>query len=469
MNKKLFMILVGIFLFFYSLNYLTPLSFGDDYVYSFIWQGHSEYEPLTEDAVRISSWHDLFVSQWLHYFTWSGRTVNHTLAQFFLWVGKDIFNIFNALISILLVAEIYWYAHKGNISLQFKPGIFCFIFFSLWAFTPGFSPVFFWLDGACNYLWTTVLLLGFLMPYVKKYYFWNMKVANNSWFKYIMLFLGILAGWTNENSICWIIMILFLFAYTNRKKQGMEHWIYTGLVGLIIGYVLLMFAPGNIVRLHAEVGVNSEWLNQKLLEDNFIMMMAVFLFQFLLWYFCIRTLLFFRHNQNLMHGIQSEILLAKIHCIVSFCMSAIMLFSPNFPLRSAFPGTVQLIIAACILIHIQEEHMINIIYANARKLLYYVAIVYFLITSMASFYGFYSYHIQINELLSFIKSTKEKNITVPSLTGAGESINNASGLHLIHYNLSEDENDWRNVAFSRYYGLKGIRMIKEKQERKLKP
>ena len=28
--------------------------------------------------------------------------------------------------------------------------------------------------------------------------------------------------------------------------------------------------------------------------------------------------------------------------------------------------------------------------------------------------------------------------------------------------MSEDENDWRNVAFARYYGLKGIRMIEKK-------
>ncbi len=111
-NKNI--VLFGVFfLFFYYLNVLTPICFGDDYVYSFIWQGHSEFEPLSENAVRVSSFRDIFISQWSHYLTWSGRVVSHVIVQFFLWVGKDIFNIFNALISILLIIEMYWCANKN--------------------------------------------------------------------------------------------------------------------------------------------------------------------------------------------------------------------------------------------------------------------------------------------------------------------------------------------------------------------
>ena len=151
------------------------MAFGDDYVYSFIWQGHSEFEPLTETAARVSSLHDLFVSQLSHYLTWSGRTVSHTIAQFFLWMGKDVFNYFNALISVLLIAEIYWCANKGTVTIDFKPRRLCWILFALWAFTPGFSPVFFWLCGSCNYLWTAVLLLAFLLPFIHKYYLYEEK------------------------------------------------------------------------------------------------------------------------------------------------------------------------------------------------------------------------------------------------------------------------------------------------------
>ena len=64
--------------------------------------------PLTEDAVRVSSLKDLFKSQISHYYTWSGRAVSHIIAQLYLWLGKGVFNFFNAFVSVLLIVEIYW-------------------------------------------------------------------------------------------------------------------------------------------------------------------------------------------------------------------------------------------------------------------------------------------------------------------------------------------------------------------------
>ena len=84
--------LLIIFVFLYVLNYLTPLGFGDDYLYSFIWQGNAMNDPLSANAARVSSFSDLLASQWSHYLTWGGRSVAHTLAQLFLWKGKGIFN-----------------------------------------------------------------------------------------------------------------------------------------------------------------------------------------------------------------------------------------------------------------------------------------------------------------------------------------------------------------------------------------
>ena len=91
MNKKAIIAIVSIYLFLYLLNYLHPMAFGDDYLYSFIWQGQAMNIPISENAVRISSLDDLLQSQRLHYLTWGGRTLAHSIAQFFLWMGKDIF------------------------------------------------------------------------------------------------------------------------------------------------------------------------------------------------------------------------------------------------------------------------------------------------------------------------------------------------------------------------------------------
>ena len=149
MKKKFCFVLF--FIFFYILNAFTPICFGDDYVYSFVWEGHSMFVPMSEHARRLSSFHDLLLSQWSHYLTGNGRAVSHTIAQFFLWMGKDVFNVFNALISVLLIMEIYWCANKGTVTFDFKISRLVFIFFALWAFTPSFPSVFLWLSGACNY------------------------------------------------------------------------------------------------------------------------------------------------------------------------------------------------------------------------------------------------------------------------------------------------------------------------------
>lgn len=459
MKSKGIVVFICIYLFLYGLNYLTPMSFGDDYVYSFIWQGHSLYLPLTDDASRISSWHDLFISQLSHYLTWSGRTVNHTLAQFFLWAGKDVFNFFNAFAGTILVAEIYWCIHKGEVTLNFKSGMLCWAFFVIWSFTPGFSPVFFWLDGACNYLWTTIILLAFIMPYIHKYYYLSEKIERQASFSMVMFFGGLFVGWTNENSICWIILVLVFFLIVCKKRGEAEGWMYAGITGLIIGYSLLMLAPGNTVRLYAEQN-GFDWLSLPAIKERVKTLLMVFLLQFLLWYFCLRSLFSLNaFNQN--DDFKKRILMTKIHCIVAFGMSVIMIISPGFPPRSGFPGTIQLVIAAGILLSLQKDYGFSLLEASTKKFLTCIGVVYFIMTSVITLHGFYKTHLQMNELISSIQNMpneeKKDILVIQPLKMASKKEEYMSGYHLLSYELSEDENDWKNVSFARYYGVKGIR------------
>lgn len=465
MNKKAVLAFLGIYLFLFVLNYLHPMSFGDDYLYSFVWQGKAMFIPLPEDAARLSSWHDLFVSQWSHYLTWSGRTVAHVLAQFFLWAGKDIFNIFNALAGVVLVAEIYWCMNKGHVSLVFDAGAVCWVFFVLWAFTPGFSPVFLWLTAACNYLWTNIILLGFLLPYIKKYYSFYKKNEKADIFAGMMFLSGVLAGWTNENSVCWVILILITFLYVFRKRKGLEKWMYTGLIGLLIGYGLLMFAPGNMERFRAEHG--TEWTLLKSLPENINMFIMVFFFQLLLWYYIFRSVYSLKQKGLIKSIIKKEIIFVEVLCISAFGMSATMLFSPIYPPRSSFPGTVLLIIAAGILLRIQKEFGIILMQENARKFLFCVGIVYFAMTSTVTLYHFYNFHAYIQDFNAFVLQHKDSGgdiISVKPLPNSERKAEIMSGYHIPGFELSEDENSWINVAFARYYGIKGIRVLKENKE-----
>ena len=436
--------------------------FGDDYVYSFIWEGHSLYEPLSNNAVRISSWKDLFDSQWLHYHTWSGRTVNHTLAQFFLWKGKSVFNLCNALAGVLLVAEIYWCINKGVVTKKIGVGLLFWIFFLLWSFTPAFGTVFLWLDGACNYLWPAVLLTGFSIPYIKKYYSFPLKGKNSKGVRLAMFLFGLVAGWTNENTVCWIILVLFLFIFTHRKKEGMESWLYYGFVGLMTGYMLLMFAPGNMVRLYAEQNGNN-WLTWERIKGQFSLFGFIFCyFQVFLWYFTLRSLYSLRKRDKENNELEKEVLLVKGLSVVAFGMTAIMVFSPGFPPRSGFPGTVCLIIVTGILLRVQNEYGISLIQDKAKKFLVYMSVIYFGMTTAVAFKHYYEMHLYAEDVVASARQMEAKDcvLTISPFKEPSLAEHVMSAYHVTGLGITEDEKDWKNVAFTKYYGIKGIRVLK---------
>ena len=95
-KRKNAIVILAMFLFLFSLNSLMPLAFGDDYLYSFVWQGNPMFVPLSDEAKKIASLSDLFISQLSFYYTWSGRIINNTISQLFAWAGKDVFNVLNS-------------------------------------------------------------------------------------------------------------------------------------------------------------------------------------------------------------------------------------------------------------------------------------------------------------------------------------------------------------------------------------
>ena len=465
MSKKSLLVFAGIFLFLLLLNYLTPMSFGDDYVYSFMWQGKSISEPLPPDAVRVSSWKDLFASQWLHYFTWGGRAVTHVLIQFFLWMGKNVFNYFNACVCTFLVIEIYYCIYRGKLRSNFEAKKVFLTFVALWAFTPAFSQVFFWIGGSLNYVWTTVYLLFFLIPYIRKYYHPDDNIFKSRFSYFGMFLIGILAGWSNENTICWIILLLCLFLFSKRQDLDFnkETWLYTGLAGLVTGYGLLMLSPGNANRFYLDYG-QASFITRPIFIEHCKMAGLILIFHVVMWYFCIRSFFSLKKMNIEMPLIRKEITLAKCFCFLSFSMCAIMFFSPEFPPRSAFQSTVFLILASGVLLRLQEEYKITLIKDIAKKFLIYAGSCYFVATAAVTVYSFYNTRVQYQALLDTVKQAqiqqKDEIITVKPF----EELKDVffwSGMHTITYVLSEDVNSWSNVAFSRYYGIKGIRVIKD--------
>lgn len=459
-SKNTLIVFLAIYLFLYLLNYFTPMSFGDDYLYSFIWQGQPMNVPLPEDAVRVSSWHDLLASQWSHYMTWGGRTVAHVIAQFFLWIGKDVFNFFNALMGVVLIAEIYWCIYKGNITADIQPKAVFWIFFCLWAFSPGFAPIFFWLTGACNYLWTSVILLGFLIPYLRKYYcLQGETVKQTTMFSLGMFCYGIITGWTNENTVCWVILVLGAFLFMFKKCNSSEKWMYSGLAGLMIGYALLIFSPGNFRRMLVEKEVNN-LLTTQLMTEQLGILFTILLFQFILWYFVLCSRRKLKRIALQEQKVKKEVILLTVLCVMAFAMSAIMVFSPRFPPRSGFFGTVLLVFASGIILRIQKEFGIALLQDGAKQFLSCIGIIFFVISAVVTLRHYYITHGQMQEFLTSLpQMPSNRVVSIKPFRKADSLEERMSGFHLLYYDLAADENNPSNTAFARYYRIKGIRMI----------
>lgn len=232
-------ILLSAFALLLVLNSQTPL-YKDDYSYSYTFA-------VKENKFRITTLKELIDSQVNHYKVMNGRIVPHTLAQAFLMTDKAVFNILNSAAFTMLVFLIYYHATKGNKNKS--PALLAAAFASLFLLTPRFGESFLWLTGACNYLWGMLLILVYLVPLTSR--FASDQPSRNTPFAAIGLFLlGFICAITGENTVAALIVMSALFTlYFLLKNKRLDLSLLFGLVGNIGGFLVLLLAPGQSVRL----------------------------------------------------------------------------------------------------------------------------------------------------------------------------------------------------------------------------
>jgi hypothetical protein len=232
--KRIFfcLIILAMLVVMYLLNKHTTL-IVDDYGYSY------------SMGKRTQSVYDIILNQYRHYFHWGGRSVVHFLAQYFLMFEKSLFNVANTLAYVAMVLAIYFHMLGKR---KLVPSLLVIINFVFWAFMPMFGQVFLWVDGACNYLWGPLLVFAYLLPFRFQLEQEDNICAHKA-LAVLFGFLGIIAGWTNENlgvTIVWFIMLFILSMYLLRGK--VYFWSVCAAIGTTIGATLLIAAPGNYVR-----------------------------------------------------------------------------------------------------------------------------------------------------------------------------------------------------------------------------
>lgn len=453
--RRSWLILLGVFLLMWTLNSLCYRFYGDDYIYSFVWEGHAMGVPLSEHARRIQSFGDIFYSLKLHYMTWGGRMVAHFFAMFFLWVGKGWFNVVNAGMVVLLLLAMQWIAMGGKVTMCLSPFITALSFFCVWTFNMNFGGTMLWVAGACNYLWTSVFLLLFLIPYVR-HYLTNGQVEYPYWFGPLWLVLGILAGNSNENTICWIGLSGGLYLLYAWKKKTLSAWMLWGLVGLGIGYFALMLAPGNVVRLHEDYGYHRPLAYMD--EDHLGVLWIAFMLQSVLWFYIFKV---WRRRGRLLRGgvDQKYFRLVVWFATTGILFDLIMLFSPLLPGRSLFPQQVFLIISVLLISAQGEVHHTPVLQKSAFRMLCCLAVLYMAITGLANLIMYGQQYQYMRGIYAEAESLRGRGqmLVISSPPPATDRWwMPISGMHAVGINLSNDDGNWRNVAFARYFDLKGV-------------
>jgi hypothetical protein len=236
-QRNIILASVLLFIGIYALNYYFPIIL-DDWTYS-----------MNARGTKITGLSEILEYQYLHYFNWGGRSVVHAIAQIMLASGVFWGDVVNSIGYITLVLIIYYIANKGNES---NLSLFIGINLLTWFLVPALVENILWITGSANYLWGTLLILSFLSFYCAAFLSGKYK---DGWMKRIgVFFLGVLAGWTNENmSVAMIFFLICLILLTKKENKAIPKWMIFGLAGAIIGCAFMLLAPGNYVRNKVEV------------------------------------------------------------------------------------------------------------------------------------------------------------------------------------------------------------------------
>ena len=260
-NKKIYIPIIILFIFIglalYAINSGYMMA-PDEYNYSNI--------AWTEN--RLSSISDIITSQISMYKQWTGRIPVHTIIQTILYLGTWLYQIINPIIFIVFILLI------TNIIFK-KPTYFKTILalFLICFLTKGLGEKYIWLSGSVNYLWTTTAML------IVIYFYYKIFEKDEKLEKYqipLLFIFSFLAGWSQENVAFVLGSYIIVIGLSNLKKfknysTKEKATIITSIVLFGLGAILLIFAPGNFVRMGTnETGLQIENIIARFIEIKYL-------------------------------------------------------------------------------------------------------------------------------------------------------------------------------------------------------
>lgn len=442
LRKILFVSVVLVsFVLIYVLNVLQPI-FGDDWVYS-----------MSGEGSRLENFGQLLRYQYNHYFVWGGRIVVHVIAQLLLWAGISLGDLLNSMAYVAFTLAIYYLVKDRN--QKYNISLLIIINLLHWLLQPAFAQTFLWITGSANYLWGTLIIITFIIPF-KRFVF--DPVSKDGISKSILFFLwGILAGWTNENmAVALVFMLFVLLCYFKIQKKILPKWTVAGFAGVIVGAVILIAAPGNYLR-YEDFG-DEHRLGLMTFVRQFAGSVAGFYYYALpLAFIFLLTFAMYRTCGKKVDR-QGVNFLAILFFMGSVVAALAMTAAPFFPGRAAFGLNTLLIVGIGILYaHLDFKQVLV-------KRIAYISVIFALMFFAAEYYRGYRElshaHAVLAKRIEFLEDQKqkgEKNIVFKDEILKSET-------RFFHYwELPQDSTDWHNRMFSNYHGIETVIVVHENE------
>lgn len=404
--------------------------------------------------VRVSSFNDILVSQYNHYMQWGGgRTVVHIIAQVLIWIGPFWHDLLNSIVLVGLLFLMYRisnYTNKTNITVFIITAVL------FWFLQPGFAATMFWITGSANYLWGgTMIILLFVYPY---YTYYVKGQSRDGIIKMLgFLFFGVIAGWSNENmSIALIFFIIALFIILRKQDKDIPKWAVFGLVGVIIGSLFMLLAPGNYLRYESAM-INLNLQRESLFSLDVLMPRV----SFMSWLYLKRVfilclpcliLIHFYKKQKWDSEKKKTFIIAVLFLVSAHVAFISMLASPGFPNRALFGIIVFIIIAIGII-------FANMSFQTVKAHAIILLILFASIIGSGIDYGIkYKTVGLISETLKereqIIKEGKEKGQTDFVFTNGLKIRSRYS-----YTECTDDPHFWVNILYQNYYGINSVKVI----------
>lgn len=432
-SKTIYALITLVYIIMFAFNRLTPFLVDDfSYLYSYA------------DGKRITSIGQIFPSMLKHYYTMNGRLVIHGIVQFMLMLPPIVFDLLNAGIFCLLCWTVYEYTWKIH-HKEHNAFLFLAIVGSIWAFVPQFGQVFLWLDGACNYMWSTTLLLLYVRPVLtdwphrKKYLFWAFYIIT-----------GFIMGGLLE-TVSFAVMVFFvLWAVCQRLflQIKIDLWRICPAFVMLPGYLLMTTSPA----LKANKVGTKIYIGSKFVEayEQYITTLKWLLIFGLIMAVILLTL----------NAANNRLWQAAVWFCLSFGMNCMHSVTTYYPKRSMIGVSLFLIIADGFLlsgllendqIKVRNECM-NRVLANC---LCSLALILAMFRFVPGSYDIYQTWKQIHRNEVYIQNevaSGRLEVTISTVLSETEY----SGVNGLKYIDTNTYDTWPNNTMAKYYGAERI-------------